>query len=283
MDKNDLIGKVNKFKVSRETNIGYILVKDGIEYFLHKNESEKRFLKNGEEVDAFLYFDNSKRLAATLKMPIIQDGEFNLLNVVANNYPLGVFLDNNISKDLLLSGNNLPQNKLLWPIAGDKVFVRLKSYSTQLKALVKKEDFKRPENLKIGDIFKGYITLYANDSIYVVNDNLEYIKINKGNYIKKERVGKIVEAKIVYIGFQDILGDLCDNKDEFKKYKKVDVYRFICKNKEKDINYFKKEIIEKELGISHKLFKKLIIDLRYEKKIDIKNKKIIILKGENNG
>ena len=41
---------------------------------------------------------------------------------------------------------------------------------------------------------------------------------------------------------------------------------------------FKKEIIEKELGIYNKLFKKLIIDLRYEKKLDNKSKKKIIKK-----
>ena len=280
MDYKNLVGKVNKFKVLRETNIGYILIKDGIEFFLHKNESEKRFLKNNEEVDAFLYFDNAKRLAATLKLPIICDGESGLLAVKSNNYPLGVFLDNGISKDLLISGNNLPDNKMLWPLPGDKILVRLKSYSTQLKAIIKKEDFKKPQGLKIGDTFKGYITLYANDSIYIVNDNLEYIKVNKGNYLKKERVGKLVEAKIVYIGFNDILGDLSSDKDEWQKYKKVDVFRFVCKNKDKGINYFTKEIIERELKISNKLFKKLVLELKKDKKLDIKNREIIILKGE---
>jgi uncharacterized protein len=69
-----IIGKVNKFNVKRKTVIGYMFEKDQEEVFLHNNESLHLPLKEpNQEVDAFLYYDQKGRLAATLKKPLHND------------------------------------------------------------------------------------------------------------------------------------------------------------------------------------------------------------------
>ena len=38
------LGKISKFNIVRETNLGYVLEKDYIEYFLHHNECNGKIL-----------------------------------------------------------------------------------------------------------------------------------------------------------------------------------------------------------------------------------------------
>ena len=85
-----------------------MLEHDGEEVFLHFNESLKKDLSVNDEVDAFLYFDQKGRVAATLLTPLITLDQPAILEVVSINAHLGVFLDMGIHKDLLLSKDDLP-------------------------------------------------------------------------------------------------------------------------------------------------------------------------------
>ena len=95
------IGEINQLKVIRKTEIGYLLDGNNEEIFLHFNDSNYKDLKQGEIVDAFLYFDNKRRLAATLKTPLITKSSPSILEVVDKNDRLGLFL--NMGINLLLS------------------------------------------------------------------------------------------------------------------------------------------------------------------------------------
>lgn len=58
-----------------------------------------------------MYYDFKNRLAATLYKPIIERDKSAFLKVVGVNYTLGVFVDIGIKKDLLISFDELPNNK----------------------------------------------------------------------------------------------------------------------------------------------------------------------------
>ena len=75
------LGHIDRYKVGRETKLGYILLKDGNEYFLHHNECNGRLLYSGDYVDAFLYADKQGRVAATLYPPLVEGGQINFLEV----------------------------------------------------------------------------------------------------------------------------------------------------------------------------------------------------------
>ena len=81
------LGLIKEYKVLRETNIGYTLIHNEMDYFLHKNETNFRKLKEGENVKAFLYLDKQKRPALTLAIPNItveQPGFATVVNSVKN-------------------------------------------------------------------------------------------------------------------------------------------------------------------------------------------------------
>ena len=63
---NEFLGTIQKYKVVRETDLGYVLTYDGTdEFFLHRNETNFQKLTTGQVVDAFLYTDKKSRLALT--------------------------------------------------------------------------------------------------------------------------------------------------------------------------------------------------------------------------
>ena len=104
-EKQLAIGEVGQFLVKRETDISYTLSPldpDLTNYvFLHFNQATRR-LNPGELVNAFLYYDQKKRLCATMEKPLITTKTFGFVKVVDVN-PAGVFVNIGISKDILLS------------------------------------------------------------------------------------------------------------------------------------------------------------------------------------
>lgn len=266
-----MIGEINKFKVLRETDIGYLLVKDDTEYFLHKNECLGKKLKDNEEVEAFLYFDNQKRLAATLATPIITNGKSGLLKVVDVNPNFGVFLYNGINKDLLLSIEEFGKDKTLYPEKDSYLYVTLRSGKNQLKAEIKKESFIKPQDLNIKDEFTGYVSLYVNDTFYLTNDKGETIRINKGCYNVKPKYGEKLAAIITYLGIGEVLGEISYDKDIFFDLKKEEILKILKKDqKEYTFDSFKDKYLT-HLNLSGKQYKKIISILKSENKIDIKN------------
>lgn len=115
------LGLINEYKVLKETDIGYTLLLDDLEYFLHKNETNFRDLKDGEVVKAFLYLDKKGRPALTLAIPKITIEKEGFATVVTSIKDLGVFVNIGISKDMLLSKDELPEDYKLWPVIGDKI------------------------------------------------------------------------------------------------------------------------------------------------------------------
>ena len=52
------LGLISKYKVERETNLGYTISDETGEYFLHHNECNKQSFKDGQIIEAFLYTDD---------------------------------------------------------------------------------------------------------------------------------------------------------------------------------------------------------------------------------
>ena len=135
------VGEINNLIVNRKTDIGFMLDSDEGEVFLHNNESMHQDLQPGQEVDAFLYFDQKGRLAATLKEPLITVGNPGFLSVAAVHETLGVFMDMGIAQELLLSVDDLPFDKEEWPQQGEILYVSIKVKGKLVAKLVSREDF----------------------------------------------------------------------------------------------------------------------------------------------
>ncbi len=113
------IGDYNRLKVSRKYKGGVLLDADESEIYLSGKETPDG-LKEGDEIEVFIYNKDRDNLAATTVRPLARVEEFAALKVV-DIQSFGAFLDWGIEKDLFL-----PNRRQTKPIQiGDKIVVRL--------------------------------------------------------------------------------------------------------------------------------------------------------------
>lgn len=193
------IGQINKLEVLKETDIAYTLTNGKDEVFLHFNQTP-RLLKVGEQVDAFLYYDQKKRLCATLEEPLITTEKYGFVEVVAISSG-GVFVNIGINKDILLSKDYLTTSLNGWPKVSDKVPCILKVKTNQLTARLinKNDDIDQPHLLKIGDSASGTVTKLVPGGIGIYTDNFDYVFIHRNFLRKNFRLGEIVDFKVINI------------------------------------------------------------------------------------
>ncbi|MDF2926768.1 MAG: RNA-binding protein [Paenibacillaceae bacterium] len=112
-------------QVAREkAPFGYFLTDGSQDVLLHYTELTGT-VKQGEQIEVYLFHDTEDRLAATMRCPHLLLGETALLEVVDIHPRFGCFLDIGIGRNLLLPFRAQPELKELRPIVGDKVFATL--------------------------------------------------------------------------------------------------------------------------------------------------------------
>ena len=150
------LGLISKYEVVRETDLGYILKdieENDSEYFLHRNESNYQKLKPGDLVDAFLYVDKQKRVAATLYKPLITLNQGGLCTCVSVTSS-GAYFNIGISKDILLSSDDY--SSLERVMVGDKL----------------------PCKLRLRGNNSIYIKLLNKEQILELNDGYKYVYLS---------------------------------------------------------------------------------------------------------
>lgn len=140
---NFKIGEINTLEVKHKSDIGYTLKNDlDNEILLPFNQTTREF-EIGETIDVFILLDSKKRLVASFNTPFIKVDAPGFVKVTNSVKNLGIFIDNNVLKDPLISCDDLPLNNELWPIIGDTVLCKLKATPTQLIAkLISPEEAK---------------------------------------------------------------------------------------------------------------------------------------------
>ncbi|HPX19973.1 MAG TPA: S1-like domain-containing RNA-binding protein [Bacilli bacterium] len=209
------IGEINELTVKRETDISYTLTDGYEDFFLHFNQTPNP-LQIGEKVKAFLYYDQKKRLCATLEQPFITATKYGLVKVVNIHGDAGVFVDIGISKDILLSKDFLPASKKLWPIVGDEIYCILKLKSDQLVArLLNKNDVDEIKSpLAIGSEVEGIVSHISDIGIGLFASSLAYIFVHKSLMRKTYRIGEKLTVKIININkHNDYNGSLIEQKE----------------------------------------------------------------------
>ena len=195
------IGKVSQFIVKRETDISYTLSPldpDLTNYvFLHFNQATRR-LNPGELINAFLYYDQKKRLCATMEKPLITTETFDFVKVVDIN-PAGVFVNIGISKDILLSSDFLPKLKKLWPLVGESLpcTLRVKNTSLVAKPIIKNQH--KTKKLSIDETYSATVINISDEGIVACTKSFNTIFIHKSLIRKTFRVGEVISVKVINI------------------------------------------------------------------------------------
>ena len=189
------MGKYNNLTVLRESDLAYILTDGRDEIFLHKRQAHGS-LEPDMEVEVFLYYDNQKRITATMNRPTVDTKNAAFLKVVGVNAHLGVFLDVGLIKDLLLSRDDLSFKKKEWPQVGDEILVKMKASKNQLTAkIIPRYDIKKylsPQTELIeGEGYVSYCIFIAEEGVVFITKEGHYIYVYYKNMRKMLRYLKL--------------------------------------------------------------------------------------------
>ncbi|MGL4607794.1 MAG: CvfB family protein [Eubacteriaceae bacterium] len=266
------IGKIQKLEVARITGVGAYLY-DGFnpkEDVLLPNNACPEKLKEGDEIEVFIYKDSKDRLIATTKIPKITLGEFGVLRVV-DITKIGAFLDWGLEKDLLL-----PYSEQILKVQKNREYL-VNLYldkSERLCATMKVYPLLKNTDLyKSGDWIEGYVYQINSDLGALVAVDKKYHGLILTRDMNDEiHCGDKIKARVSEIRNDGKL-ILSPNRKAYKEIPK-DAIMILTKLNENQglLPYNDKTspfIIKKELNMSKSSFKRAVGKLLKEKKIRI--------------
>lgn len=264
------IGETQQLVVDRKTDIGYMLTSEQDEVFLHFNESLHQTLNPGDLVDAFLYLDHKGRVAATLKIPFISVERPAFLEVKDVVSSLGVFLDMGISKDVLLSKDDLPFDYDLWPMVGDMIYVVLHIKGKMVAKLASKSDIilKPEETLNVKDELDCYVQNIGKNGLNLLSEEGHLVFVHQSMYQGKYRLGQKVHVTITFISEKGINGSLIEQK-EVKIFDDANIIlSYLIRHGDLELDSDSSpEAIKEIFDMSKKAFKRALGHLYKERKI----------------
>ncbi len=128
------IGNYNTLRVSRTSDYGIYLVDEAGHEVLLPSRYVTEDMREGSDVEVFVYNDSEDRPVATTERPVATVGEFAFLSVKAVNQ-IGAFLDWGLMKDLLVPYNQ--QQDRMTPGRSYPVYIYFDDASKRIVASAK--------------------------------------------------------------------------------------------------------------------------------------------------
>lgn len=260
----------------------YLADADGNEVLLPNSRLPQQ-PKTGEEYQAFVYRDSEERLIATLEKPKAEVGEITCLEVM-DEAPFGYFLDLGLDKQILLPKREMRDDLKVGDYVG--VLIYVDSISERLVASARLDrHFNRDiDGLNEGDgvevlILKkdrlGFVVTFGDKFQGMLYFNEVYQNLKPGQrikaYIRKLRTDGKVDLILQAEGMQHVEPSAQVILDKLKASN-----GFLALHDKSDPS-----LIQKELQMSKKTFKKAIGTL-YKKKLISISEKGIRLEDEPN-
>ena len=279
-----IIGDINKLKVDRKTDIGYMLSDGNEQVFLHNNETNHEELRDNQMVDAFLYYDFKGRLAATLSKPIITVNRAAFLEVVDVKRSLGVFVDNGVSKDLLVSKDDLPTDYLSWPTLGDKLYLTIKVKGRLVGRRPSKNEINlaHTNTVNENDKLSGFVIQIIHEGINVLTEDLHLVFVHQTQMRKSYRLGEKVDVKVIRVYEHTINGSLIKQKENMIEGDAGIILDYLEDHgKMKFNNESSPEAIMETFKLSKKAFKRALGHLYKERLITFEGEYTIFIGGKD--
>jgi len=279
MNRYLLVGEKNRLKISRYTDNGVYLICEDQDEVLLPNQYVSYAMKEGDEIDVFVYFDSEDRIVASTVFPKAMLDQFGCFEVV-DVTPFGAFLDWGLPKDLLI-----PKALQKFPFyVGMKVIVQvsLDDETGRIIATQKYNDFLKKDlsALKLNQEVKllvrertplGFKVIVDNlyDGLIFHNEIFETIDVGdeKTGYVKTLRKDGKLDIVLRPIG---------DKSDEVAAAKIVEMLRAIggaC-----EMNYKSApEEISQRFGLSRKAYKRALTKLIEAHKLEVNEKGMRLL------
>jgi len=279
MNQYLLVGEKNRLKINRYTDNGVYLICEDQDEVLMPNQYVTYAMKEGDEIDVFVYFDSEDRIVASTTFPkamLDQFGCFEVVDVTA----FGAFLDWGLPKDLLV-----PKALQKFPFyVGMKVIVQVslddetgriigtQKYNDFLKKDLSALKLKQEVNLLVRERTPlGFKVIVNNlyDGLIFHNEIFENIEIGdeKVGYIKTLRKDGKLDIVLRPIG---------DKSDEVAAAKIVEILSLTggaC-----EMNYKSTpELISDRFGLSRKAYKRALTKLIEAKKLEVNDEGMRLL------
>ena len=151
----------------------------------------------GAEVNVYFYEDKGGRLAATMRAPILRNGELGILTVAAVT-KIGVFLDNGVPKQVLLPF----KEQILTPEVGDEVLVYVYADKSGRQAATMRvyQHLEKNSPYHEDDRVTGFVyEINPKLGIFVAVDNKYYGLVPIRETFKEYEYGDEIEARVAKV------------------------------------------------------------------------------------
>ena len=276
------LGEYNNLIITRKSDLGYMLTDGNEEVLLHFSQSLKEH-NIDEKIKVFIYSDKKERLTATEQTPLATINDAGFAKVVDIIPHVGIFVNINTPKDILISKDNLPYNEELWPQVDDLLLIKLKIKKDTLIgkplnrfdiiSLHKNVNYLEQErvNAHVCKISDSGISLVTNDMMYVFVPETQL----RGNF----RLGEPVEVIITKKLEEEYYGTLNEHKEILMDSDRELILEFMRNNNDTMPLTAKSssEDVFKYLKMSRKAFKRAYGSLYKDRLIDFDEKKSFII------
>lgn len=213
----------------------------------------------GTAVRVYFYEDKGGRLTATMRTPILRDGEVGILKVAAVT-KIGVFLDNGVPKQVLLPFKEQIES----PEVGDEVLVWLYSDKSGRQAATMRVygHLDRQSPYKEDDRVTGFVyEINPKLGIFVAVDNKYYGLVPINETFKDYEYGDEVEARVSKVRDDGKLDLLIRDKLYKTVNEDADVILYELRRNNGFLNYGDRadaEFIEETYAMSKNQFKRAL-------------------------
>lgn len=205
---NESLGNVITGIVTDANDDAYFVQKDGITYELPKTEEMSYAL--GDAVEGFAYVGINKDFMMTQDIPKVTVGHYAFSEVTDVRKDLGVFVDIGLpDKEVVVSLDELPTEKHLWPKKGDKLLVTLRvddkdriwgqlADEEYFESISRKE---KPEKEKlVNQDIKGIAYRLKVIGTYVLTEDNYLGFIHPSERDTEPRLGEEISGRVIGIG-----------------------------------------------------------------------------------
>ncbi|MGC6767684.1 CvfB family protein [Enterococcus sp. LJL128] len=271
----ELLGNIFTALVIDQNDSSYFLQKNGVTFRLSKEEGEHQL---GEAVEGFGYVNQKQEPAMTTVIPSIRLDKCGFGVVTGVRRDLGVFVDIGLKdKDVVVSMDELPVMKELWPKKEDRLMISLKTDDKnriwgqladekEFQAMAQPADEAMKNKNITGTVFRLKMA-----GTYVLTEELHLGFIHPSERYQEPRLGEKISGRVIGVRPDGILNlSLKPRAHEAINDDAAMLLTFLERSADGRIPYTDKsapEEIKQAFGISKGQFKRAIGHLLKDKKI----------------
>ncbi|MGM0212572.1 CvfB family protein [Enterococcus sp. AZ109] len=197
---NELLGQVFTALIMDENDQTLFVQKNGVTFRLITDQE----YKIGDAVEGFAYINQKKEAVFTTILPKVRMGQYAFGEVTNVRRDLGVFVDIGLpDKDVVVSMDEMPAMKELWPKKGDRLMISLRvdekerlwgtlADETYIQSLSRKGVPEMQNENKQGTIYRLKVV-----GTFLITDDLYLGFIHPSERYNEPRLGEVVEARVI--------------------------------------------------------------------------------------